>query len=339
MENKLFDFYSSLMEFLRPNSEESKLILEFTKNSVSIAQGCLNTKKVLIREVDARFLMSTYSKIGLDESKTESEVSHEFVKNLRDRFLDITVPTERSNSGYYDGAYKELRILSGRTYKSASWVSSPLEKGFEEIDEFTQELLSVSGSEESKDDTGFISQVGEIQEKPYSGVCERSYSVIEPADLTEIYQGSFQRLHEYFLIGEGKKWLELYDIEKPLAVALCQGAAMHYKDRINGVKDIDVWFFYPFNKKHLPYRTYWNWDYVNPKFGRHPDIPGYEGRKVDVLVRSLKSYDPKDPVHTVQNYLLSGDTSSSKELAKKAAVMLYPENMNGKVIWYKGIVN
>ena len=92
-------------------------------------------------------------------------------------------------------------------------------------------------------------------------VIERSLEEITKQDLRELYDGSRDRLEQYFISGEGNKWLSLYDIANPIVVALCQGAALHYFDKINGVKDFDVWFFYPFNTKHLPYRTYWNWDY------------------------------------------------------------------------------
>jgi hypothetical protein len=164
---------------------------------------------------------------------------------------------------------------------------------------------------------------------------ERSPEPITIEDLKELYNGSVQRLHEYFVQGQGVKWKELYNIEKPLAVALCQGGAMHYHDGVNGIKDFDLWFFYPFNQRHLPYRTIWTWDYKQPKFGRHPSIPGYEGRKVDVLVRSIKNYTEKEPVKTIYQFLQYENTVSSKELAKKAVVMLTPESLLGKVVWYK----
>ena len=164
---------------------------------------------------------------------------------------------------------------------------------------------------------------------------ERSLEPLTAIDLKELYAGSVKRLNEYFITGQGSKWKELYNIQQPLAVALCQGAAMHYHDKVNGVKDFDVWFFYPFNKKQLPYRTYWNWDYKNSKFGHHPSIPGYTGRKVDVLVRSIRSYTANDPVKTIHRFLQFENTTSSRELAKKAVVMLSPEISLGKVIWYK----
>lgn len=164
---------------------------------------------------------------------------------------------------------------------------------------------------------------------------ERSLEPITESDLEELYEGSVKRLREYFVQGRGAKWWQLYNIENPLAVALCQGGAMHYYDKANGVKDFDIWFFYPFNQKHLPYRTIWTWDYKNPKFGRHPSIPGYTGRKVDTIVRSIKNYTQTDPVKTIQQFLQHENTASSRELAKKAVVMLSPKLLRGEVVWYK----
>ena len=70
---------------------------------------------------------------------------------------------------------------------------------------------------------------------------ERSLEEITINDLKDLYTGSVERLWEYFITGHGTKWQNLYDIKKPLAVALCQGAAMHFNDKKNGVKDFDVW--------------------------------------------------------------------------------------------------
>ena len=164
---------------------------------------------------------------------------------------------------------------------------------------------------------------------------DRSLEQITKDDLKDLYVGSVKRLREYFIHGEGAKWENFYNIEQPLVAALCQGAAMHYSDKITGVKDFDVWFFYPFNKKHLPYRTIWNWDYKNPKFGRNLSELSFEGRRVDVLVRSIKNYALNDPVRTIHIYLDRENTTSSRELARKAVVLLYPESLLGKIVWYK----
>jgi hypothetical protein len=56
--------------------------------------------------------------------------------------------------------------------------------------------------------------------------------------------------------------------------ALCQGAALHYLDGSNGVKDFDVWSFYAMRDDGpFPYRWRGTADYGPSKFGRYPDDP------------------------------------------------------------------
>lgn len=59
--------------------------------------------------------------------------------------------------------------------------------------------------------------------------------------------------------------------------ALCQGAALHYLDERNGVKDFDVWSFYVVRDdgRPFPYRWRGTTDYGPSKFGavsRRPAI-------------------------------------------------------------------
>lgn len=164
---------------------------------------------------------------------------------------------------------------------------------------------------------------------------ERSLEPITKEDLRELLEGSIKRLRDYFVYGNGVKWLKYYDIEQPLVTALCQGAALHYCDNSNGIKDFDIWFFYPFNQLHLPYRAIWTWDYTNQKFGCHPSIQNYKGRKVDVIVRSIRNYTINNPIKTIQQFLEHQGIKSAIELAKKAVVILFPESFLGEVAWYK----
>ena len=62
---------------------------------------------------------------------------------------------------------------------------------------------------------------------------ERSLEPITKDDLKDLYAGSVKRLDEYFVNGQGIKWKNLYDVKQPLAVALCQGAAKHFHDKVN----------------------------------------------------------------------------------------------------------
>jgi hypothetical protein len=166
-------------------------------------------------------------------------------------------------------------------------------------------------------------------------ISERSYVEINEQDLKLLLKKSKERLVKFFLSNNGKKWIELYDYKKPILVAFCQGAAMHYYDKKNGVKDFDIWFFYPFNKKDLPYRARWECDFENKKFGQHPEMQKYKGRKIDVMVRSIKTRK-RNPVEVMIEYLKEGKTETAKCLSKKAVVVLEPEEYFSKVIWYKG---
>jgi hypothetical protein len=167
-------------------------------------------------------------------------------------------------------------------------------------------------------------------------ISARSPEPITQEDLAALLNGSWKRVRQHFVSGPGQKWANLYDINKPLAVALCQGAAMHYHDHVNGVKDFDVWFLYPFNGRHLPYRTIWNWDHEVSKFGRHPEFEGYKGRKVDVLVRSVRNYEAADPKLSFYRFLQAEGTETARLLGRKAVVLLEPPERLGEVIWYKG---
>ena len=120
-----------------------------------------------------------------------------------------------------------------------------------------------------------------------------------------------------------------------LGRALCQGAALHYVDRKNGVKDFDVWSFYA-QLADWPFPVRWRGtrDFGPSKFGRYPgDPPRYIGRRVDLLGRSLPAAPGTDPVHTIREYLAAGRTDSARKLATKAAVLIAPVSRVGEIVW------
>ena len=99
--------------------------------------------------------------------------------------------------------------------------------------------------------------------------------------------------------------------------ALCQGAALHYLDSRNGVKDFDVWSFYAQRADGLfPYRWRGTADYGPSKFGRYPgDPPSFTGRRVDLLRRSLEMPLGAQPAMVLSDYLSAARTASAKALA------------------------
>jgi hypothetical protein len=120
-----------------------------------------------------------------------------------------------------------------------------------------------------------------------------------------------------------------------LCRALCQGAALHYLDGENGVKDFDVWSFYAaLADGPFPYRWRGTGDFGPSKFGRWPgDSPSYTGRRVDFLGRSLPATLDADPVAVLRDYLSAARTASAKELAAKAVILLTPEHAVGERVW------
>jgi len=163
-------------------------------------------------------------------------------------------------------------------------------------------------------------------------VSERSLAVFDAEDLrrlSEIARKDVQR----FIAGNPAARAELPS--KILCVALCQGAALHYVDKTNGVKDIDVWTFFaddgrkpwPDCRKAMPY------DFGPSKFGRHPDDLGYTGRCVDCLGKSIAFKAGMSPIEALQHYLRTQPTGTAYLLAQKAAVVIDPVERRGQVVW------
>jgi hypothetical protein len=119
------------------------------------------------------------------------------------------------------------------------------------------------------------------------------------------------------------RWASYRD--RVLSVALCQGAALHYVDGRNGVKDLDVWTFYAEDAAGpFPYR--WRTE-------RLFDLEPFDGHYVDLLGRSLSEKVGADPEAVIQRYLTNPTTASARALAQKAVVLLDPLRLRGRVAW------
>ena len=123
-----------------------------------------------------------------------------------------------------------------------------------------------------------------------------------------------------------------------LGRALCQGAALHYVNGSNGVKDFDVWSFYAqYDDWPFPARWRGTRDFGPSKFGRYPgDPPRYTGRRVDLLGRSLPAEPGADLAVVLRRYLAAGRTASAKALAAKAVVLIDPKDRVGEIVWSAG---
>lgn len=166
-------------------------------------------------------------------------------------------------------------------------------------------------------------------------ICERSYERIEKKDLEKLLRFAIDDRKDFFT--RHPRWKHLY-ANRVICIALCQGAAQHYVDGNNGVKDFDVWTFYAdHSDAPFPYRRMGCKDFGISKFGCYPSHVGkLEGRSVDLIGRSIQCRPKADPMKALRDYLGKPKTKSARELSKKAVVMLFPRNLFGKIVWPVG---
>ena len=166
------------------------------------------------------------------------------------------------------------------------------------------------------------------------GAGGRSYERITPEDLDRLAEISCQDREDIF----ARKPRYLVLEEGLVCVALCQGAAQHFVDGENGVKDFDVWTFYAARPDHpaFPWRRHVARDFGDPRFGRTPNTSGFVGRHVDLHGRSIEVGEEGDPAAALAAYFSEGGTASARALARKAAVLLEPSDRLGTVVWPPG---
>jgi len=164
---------------------------------------------------------------------------------------------------------------------------------------------------------------------------DRSLARIEVADLLRL--AALAADAEAELFGRNPHGSGRY-AGRLLGRALCQGAALHYVSKKNGVKDFDVWSFYAqYDDWPFPARWRGTRDFGPSKFGRYPgDPPRYSGRRVDLLGRSLPAAPGTDPADAIRRYLAARRTESAKALAAKAVILIDPQNRAGEIVWPAG---
>lgn len=162
---------------------------------------------------------------------------------------------------------------------------------------------------------------------------ERSYEKIEAIDLERLAAIALQDRKNFFL--RDPHWRSLYS-SRIVCVALCQGAALHYVDGKNGVKDFDVWtFFAQQSEAPFPARRIVSRDFGPSKFNKDPAETRYVGRRVDLIGRSIDCAVGADPVEAIQRYLDHPRTTSAQKLAGKAVVLIEPAELRGVIAWNK----
>ena len=153
--------------------------------------------------------------------------------------------------------------------------------------------------------------------------------VADPLRLADLAADAEAELFERNPSGSGRY------VGRLLGRALCQGAALHYVNGKDGVKDFDVWSYYAqHNGWPFPARWRGTRDFGPSIFGRFSgDPPRYAGRRVDLLGRSLPPAPGADPARAIRDYLSAGRTKSARALAAKAAVLIDPIGRVGEIAW------
>lgn len=141
-----------------------------------------------------------------------------------------------------------------------------------------------------------------------------------------------------------------------IAVVLAQGAALHYLDRLNGAKDLDVWSFFALpsdqsrfpedqRKKHVDFgpsdlgRQRYN--LKSAKSARQSALMTrwsneHVGRRVDLMMRGVSCDLKDDPAEAMRTWLSSGlrkPGSSPWHLRQKAVILIDPPERRGEVVW------
>jgi hypothetical protein len=162
--------------------------------------------------------------------------------------------------------------------------------------------------------------------------------------------------HEFFTRPGGRPEYQ----SRRLAVALAQGAALHYLDGKNGVKDLDIWTFYAGlpGTRFPADRRETHRDFGPSEFGRQlydfdaarsereqacwRRWESYSGRRVDFLMRALQvppGTGIDEVVDALRAWLLEGcrhpgaKKPTAWHLAQKAMVLAWPESRQGYIVW------
>lgn len=159
----------------------------------------------------------------------------------------------------------------------------------------------------------------------------RSYRQIRSSDLKRLAEIARADRTDFF--ARYPRWAALYS-NQLVCVALCQGAALHFIEHTNGIKDFDVWSFFreqpgqPIPRRPVVYR-----DFGLSTFGTSSDRPDFIGRRVDLLLKSIVCSSDAGPVTVLQQYLAEGQTKTARSLAQKAVVLIEPADLLGFIAW------
>jgi len=160
------------------------------------------------------------------------------------------------------------------------------------------------------------------------GLDSRSYKKIRIQDLKRLGVIASKDMADFFLNHPEYKVFR----GRVICIALCQGAAQHYKDGTTGINDFDVYTFF---KKHSNISWYAkrikSYDFGKPRFGQSQDKPDFIGRRVDCMGREIEMNESEGAISALRRYLKKGKTKTARLLAEKAVVLISPKC--GSIVW------
>jgi len=169
-----------------------------------------------------------------------------------------------------------------------------------------------------------------------------SQQIMEIGDMKKLQKISLDYLNRNSYMRKFKHLL--------LSITLCQGAANHYAvcqgkakkyydPKRNGLKDIDIWFFFG-KDKELNFNCRWigHSDFGPSKFGKNPQDTYFLGRRIDFLGRSIEKKRQESKENIIE-WLRRGNAGSPKLLAQKVIVGLYPKNLFNEFLWINKKLN
>lgn len=160
---------------------------------------------------------------------------------------------------------------------------------------------------------------------------ERTFEQLTKADLDRLASIALDDLQDLFT--RRRDTGKLYQ-DRLLMLCLCQGGAKHFVRQDHGIRDLDVWaFFSEHPSRPFPYRRRGKRDFGPSHLGSHPDDEGFEGRRIDIIGRSIESNPDELAQDSVLRWLRQRRTESAKRISERPVIVLYPESDRGNVIW------
>ena len=157
-----------------------------------------------------------------------------------------------------------------------------------------------------------------IETRLYHPIMEEVLGILADLAARE-HEGFFQR----------NPWAAPFYGNSLLVAALCQGAALHFIGKGNGVKDFDIHLFY---RQHREKRQL-----SRAVYSRHWDFPTFGRRRVDyirtVVPQTIVGSADESVIGVIQAFLRDGPTANAYHLSQKAVVGLYPGSGFGTIIW------